>query len=206
MNHSLTLLIFFLVFNSFLLWFIFKNRGLLVMNLFLMFISPWIWTIILNAPTIPELSHTFPKNTTISDFVEQTVSWDYLFFHGSDQLFYAVGEHGYFLLSFLPLLIFGFWYLLRSSDQKQRLIVTAFATLLMLALFASKFIGLLAAFLFVPNLSIVAAIGLFRLITLFSQKRTPLTVKLLVIANIFWIAYEALRLLRVIQVRQLLQL
>lgn len=203
---SLLFLFFLILFNSFLVWIVFANVKLVTLNFVLMCVTPWAWTLILNAPTLWELSHVMPDELSISASVAQILSWDYLLFHGTPKLFYAVGEHGYFLISFLPLFIFGLWTLLGSNSAKQKSLAFLLLIGLGISIVFSKSVGLLSVFWFLPVLSIVGAVGLYKLIVIMTKTSSSLTFRLLILINILWILYETSRLFRVIQVQSTLQI
>lgn len=206
MNLNLMLAIVLLIFNSSLIYIIFKNIKLLILNAAFMLITPWVWTLLLNAPTIPELIQFIPKNNSVAFSISQIISWDYLFFHPREGLFYAIGEHGYFLLSFFPSLVFGFWKILTSKKKTVVMLVLVFLFGLILSVLTSFIIGLAAVFLFLPILSIIASWGFLNFIYKLREKKSDLILKLLILVNIFWIVFEALRLFRIIQVQEMLHL
>src|SRR3990172_9649091 len=92
-----------------------KKLSPILIHLIFLLITPWFLTIILGRPSLLELLETKPPRFIISTNIAFMTSTDLMFFRGEPRLIYAVGEHGYFLPSFLPLIIFGLWLSIKSK-------------------------------------------------------------------------------------------
>ncbi|EKD90284.1 MAG: hypothetical protein ACD_31C00039G0001, partial [uncultured bacterium] len=112
------------------------------------------------------------------------------------------GEHGYFLPSFLPLIIFGLWLSIKSKMRPAKKLLILLVSGLILSFVLSRWFGLLSVVLFLPTLSVLATLGFLELISIFKDKSTLLFVKAIIFVNICLILYESIRLFHTIQVQQ----
>lgn len=150
------------------------NFKFLILQLALLLITPWFLVLILGQPSLAPL----PRNTSLLKQVSANLSYltsdEFLFFTGDGRPDYGTGEHGVFLLSFLPLILIGVY--------RSRLILWYLLVGVAIAVIFGNVAGLPASLWYLPVLSISATIGATRMISLFKWA-TPLYV--------FWLAYEA---------------
>ena len=178
-----------------------KKLSPILIHLIFLLITPWFLTIILGKPTLLELLETRPPQSIISANIAFMTSTDLMFFRGEQRLIYAVGEHGYFLPSFLPLIIFGSWISIKSKSGPTKKLLILLISGWLLSFVLSRWFGLLSAALFLPTLSVLATLGFLELISIFKDRSTLLFVKAVIFVNIFLIFYESIRLFHTIQVQ-----
>lgn len=179
-----------------------NNQRLLGVHLVLLLLSPWWLTLLIARPSLRSLPSTQPKLDQIGDNVSFFTSAEFLFFSGDGRPGYGTGEHGVFLLSFLPLIAVGFWQSLREKSNVTKLPlwwlgggVTAAATL-------SNVPGLPGSVWFLPAMSVLATIGLNVVArSLKDEKKTSLH-KTMAIILLVWLLYEALRLYQIILIHK----
>ena len=178
-----------------------KKLSPILIHLIFLLITPWFLTIILGKPTLLELLETRPPQSIISANIAFMTSTDLMFFRGEPRLIYAVGEHGYFLPSFLPLIIFGLWLSIKSKMRPAKKLLILLVSGLILSFVLSRWFGLLSVVLFLPTLSVLATLGFLELISIFKDKSTLLFLKAVIFVNICLILYESIRLFHTIQVQ-----
>src|SRR4030042_4094128 len=104
--------------SSILVYIYFKNIKIVIVHVLLLIITPWMFYIFLAKPTIIEYILAKPVDLSFLGVVGQITSADYIFFRAIPKLQYAVGDFGYFLPAFLPLVIFGFWEALNNKNLR----------------------------------------------------------------------------------------
>ena len=178
-----------------------KKLSPILIHLIFLLITPWFLIIILGKPTLLELLETRPPQSIISANIAFMTSTDLMFFRGDPRLIYAVGEHGYFLPSFLPLIIFGLWISIKSKRGPAKKLLILLISGLLSSFVLSRWFGLLSAALFLPTLSVLATLGFLELISIFKDRNTLPLVKAVIFVNICLILYESIRLFHTIQVQ-----
>jgi len=178
-----------------------KKLSPILIHLIFLLITPWFLTVILGRPTILELLETKPPRFIISTNIAFMTSTDLMFFRGEPRLTYAVGEHGYFLPSFLPLIILGLWISIKSKRGSTKRLLILLISGLLLSFVLSRWFGLLSVVLFLPTLSVLATLGFLELISIFKDRSTLRFVKAIIFVNISLILYESIRLFHTIQVQ-----
>src|SRR3989338_7602555 len=178
-----------------------KKLSPILIHLIFLLITPWFLIIILGKPTLLELLETRPPQSIISANIAFMTSTDLMFFRGEPRLIYAVGEHGYFLPSFLPLIIFGLWISIKSKRGPAKKLLILLISGLLSSFVLSRWFGLLSVVLFLPTLSVLATLGFLELISIFKDRSTLRFVKAIIFVNICLILYESIRLFHTIQVQ-----
>ena len=151
----------------------------------LLLATPWFLTLILSRPSLAPLPRTLPWLEQISANLAYLTSDEFLFFAGDGRPGYGTGEHGVFLLSFLPLILIGVY--------QSRLILWWLLAGVAIAVVFGNVAGLPAALWYLPALSILATIGATRIIPLLKWF-TPLYT--------FWLAFETALLYHTILIHQ----
>lgn len=151
-------------------------------------------------PPLLHLLNVKGQGSIIFNNLEIVLSYRNLFFESNPVLFYIVGNHGYFLLSFLPLIISGIWISLNSTNLFAKKIVLIFPIFIFISAFLVHLIGLLSVYILLPVLTYFATIGFTKFVTLLKKDSNKI-IRVFIIINIILIFYESVRLLRVIQVQ-----
>ncbi len=159
----------------------------LITFLLLLSITPWFLTLIINRPSFQSGHSQLPWPQQISANLTFYTSAEFLFFSGDGRPDYGTGDHGVFLLSFLPLILIG-------AYHGRKIILWWFVGGLTLASFFSQAPNLHGALWYLPALSILAAIGAGKL-----SKSKNTTLQCMVF---MWLLYEAIRLYHVILIHK----
>ena len=157
----------------------------LIIFLLLLSITPWFLTLIIGKPALRADNSQPSWPQKISTNISFYTSAEFIFFNGDGRPGYGTGDHGVFLLSFLPLIFIGIYH------GHKKLLSWLVGGLIIASLFSSA-PGLPYALLYLPALSIFAAIG-------FKQLAAH---KVFLRLNIIWMLYESLRLYHVILVHK----
>lgn len=188
---SIAILLFTL--STIILWYIEHKRTTIVVHLFLLSITPWFLTLIFGYPSLIPAPKTQLWFSQLFANISNLTSGEFLFFSGDGRPGYGTGDHGVFLLSFLPLLLIGAYVLLIKKEAKYKLPLWWVLTGLIFAIIFGRAPGLPIALWYLPALSITATIGLKHLTNH----------KILFSLNLLWILYEGLRLYHIILVHKL---
>jgi len=189
--------------SSFLVFYLTKNVRFVLIHLLLLLITPWIYTLVLNKPTLIDYLNAKPLQFSFLKNFALITSTDFIFFENFTKLKYIVGEHGGLLPSFIPLVLAGLWSLLSDKDKKN-LVVSLFFVLILLGSLFLQFVGYLAVFPFLSLLSVFSTLGLIKFIKIFKLKTSPIA-EALILANIIMIIYETLILFHNINVQMSLK-
>jgi len=162
------------------------NKKIIFLNLALLLITPWVLTLLIARPPLRSLPATKSRSQQISQNLSFFTSPEFLFFSGDGRPDYGINGNGVFLFSFLPLIIIGLF-------QSRRWLLWWLLGGLIISTTITNTPGLPASLLFLPAMSILAALG-------FTKLFTKLTVfKTLYLA---FIIYQALGLYHLILVHQ----
>jgi len=176
-----------------------RNIKILIAHAMLLIITPWVLNIFLSKPTIIEYILAKPKDLSFLANLGQITSTDYIFFKTVPKVKYAVGDYGYFLPGFLPLVISGFWKFL--TDKKIRGLIYVFILSIFVCSFLMYYVGYFSTNFLLPFLSIFATFGFFKFVRLLKTKKMSIYIKLLISANFLLIFYEVLRLIHSLNVQ-----
>lgn len=158
------------------------NKKIIKTSLLMLFITPWVLTLILGQPSLKPMALTQSRSQQILTNLSFYSSFEFLFFSGDRRPLYGILNYGVFLLSFLPLFILG---ILNSPCLFKLCFISGFT----LSVIFSNISGLPGSLWFLPPLSVLSAIGF---ISLWKQSK-PWFYFLSC-----WLIYESLRLYQVI--------
>jgi len=194
------LILLLIVVTSFLyIKFILTNRRLLLFFPLLL-ITPWFWMLFFGEPPISHLINIKGEGSILLSNIDLVLSYKYLFFEGESTLFSIVGSHGYFLLSFITLIITGIWICVNSNQATLRKLAVLLPISIITSALLVNLLGFLSFYLFLPILSLFATIGLLKFID-YLKTKNGIFIRALIYINFLLIFYEAFRLIRVIQVQ-----
>lgn len=199
MFYSKFLLIIILIIIYFCVRF-YSRKNFFLFYLLTLLITPWAWILLTGEPPFAHLINLPLEKTNIIELFEIIFSYKYMFFEGYPGIFHIVGNHGYFLPSFIPLIIVGIWVSISSPLKLYRRLIFLLPILLIFSILFTFVVGLISIFVFVPLLSFFATIGLIKYLDEITKGDNSV-LKALIISNIILIIYESVRLMRVLQIQ-----
>ena len=167
-------------------------KKIIFLNLTLLLATPWFLTVWLSPKILVEIFNFQFSIFNLSNNLAYLTSGEFLFFTGDGRPGYGTGDHGVFLLSFMPLLLTGTYHLLSSQKKRNKFLLWWVLIGLTIAVVFGNAPGLPAALWFLPALSLIAATG-FKELT---------EHKIFFSLNLIWIIYESLRLYHIISVHK----
>lgn len=177
---------------------LFPKQSLIWFHFFLLASTPWLLTLFLAHPPLSPIPQEKSLYARLSDNLSYLTSFDFLFFYGDRRPGYGTGEHGVFLLSFLPLIVTGLYACLTSSKKPLRLIPLWLVSGLAIAVTLTSVAGLPSALWFLPQLSLLTTIGANSLLNLLKSRQSSLATKSLIGLNFAFLVYEVIRLYQII--------
>ncbi|GEM_PF-5447597 len=198
MDNSKILALVLIAVSTFFVRFRFNKYWQIFVHLFLLLLTPWVLILFLASP----LNHRWDKpvkcNQTSANILCLT-SFEFLFFKGDSIPYQSVGDYGYFLPGFIPLLLLGTYKLLNSKKKTVNLILPASATI-SLIIYKITHQPYISALIMVPIISALISIG--AIFVLSSFKKNTVKIKLLSLSVFIWVTYEAARLYQMIIVHK----
>jgi len=171
-----------------------SDKKILFFHLILTFISPWFLILFFGQFPFNMPSEKILKCNQNSWGRACLLSSEFLFFLGDPRENLHIENQGFFLLSTLPLILTGLYISVSKNKAKYKLTILALGIGLIISFFVEKNPNLASSLWYLPILGVFGTIGVYHWFNYFHNKKTWNITKLLIVLNLIWISYEALRL------------
>jgi len=178
------------------------DKKILFFHLIFTFISPWFLILFFGQFPFNMASEKILKCNQITQGRACFLSTEFLFFLGDPRENLHIEDQGFFLLSTLPLIMSGLYISISKNETKYKLTILALIIGLVISFFVEKNPNLASGLWFLPILGIFGTLGVYRWFNYLFNKKNLQIIKLLIVLNLIWISYEALRLYLVLMLHK----